>query len=301
MTRSPIPAALVLALAGAAFAPAASAQQAQTPAAAETGAAYKRILDAVGPALVTVKCVLKMEGGMGGDNGRDMEATGLMMEPTGLVLVSNAKMGGLAARMGISVNPTDIKVLIGDDTEGLKARILARDSELDLCWIKIEDDKASGKTFQAVDFAAGAPTNLGDRLFTVSRMGKFFDHALSVEEGRHAGTTRKPRPLVITGGFATDMRSAVGTPVFNADAKIVGWNIVQVPDKEDMEGGEQGEGNTGVLLLPAAEVVKATARGKEAAKNPPAEEPRKDDAKPAEKPASSGSPTGDKPAEPKKP
>lgn len=290
LARIALSAAACLALAGTASAAPAPAP---APQAASDAAPYKKLIDAVGPALVSIKFVMKMEGGMGGDNGRDMETAGLMMDPTGLVLTSNAKMGGMASRMGMNVNPTDIKVLSGDDAEGLKARILARDSELDLCWIKIEDDKASAKTFPAVDFASGAPTALGDKLYSVSRMGKFFDHALSVEEGRHAGDTRKPRKLVITGGFG-DARALLGMPVFNADAKVVGWNILQLPDKEDMEGGDQGEGNIGVLVLPAAEVVKATARGKEAAaKNPPAGEPEKKD---GEKSASSGSPTGDAPA-----
>lgn len=303
LARTALSAVAVLALAGALVA-APAPQAAATADAGATGTAYRQLIDRAGPAMVTIKFVMKMEGGMGGDDGRDMETTGTVMEADGLVLTSNAKMGGMASRMGMNVNPTDIKILIGDDTEGLKARILARDSELDLCWIKIEDEKASGKTFQHVDFAAGATSTLGDKLYSVSRMGKFFDHALSVDEGRHAGDARKPRKLVITGGFG-DARGLLGMPVFNADAKVVGWNILQIPDKEDMEGGEQGEGNIGVLLLPAAEVVKATTRGKEAAaKNPAAAagEPEKKDDAPADKPAASGTPTGgDKPADAPKP
>ncbi len=273
------------------------------PAADDAGATYKHLMDGVGPAMVTIKFVMKMEGGRGGgEEGQDMEVTALMMEPAGLVLVSNIKMGGFASRMGMTANPTNIKVLIGDDTEGLRAKILARDSDLDLCWVQIDDDKAKGKTFTAVDFAGGTNAALGDKLYLVQRMGKFFDHALNVSEGRVGGTVKKPRSLLVPTGFGAGPRELLGTAMFNADGKVIGLNIAQFPDKEDMEGGESGgEGNSGVLLLPAAEVVKATVRGKEmAAKNPPkedAKDEKKDDAKDkGEKPA----PT-EKKDEPKKP
>jgi S1-C subfamily serine protease len=275
------------------------------PAADDAGATYKRLMDSVGPAMVTIKFVMKMEGGRGGgDEGQDMEVTALMMEPAGLAVVSNIKMGGFASRMGMTANPTNIKVLIGDDTEGLKGKILARDSELDLCWVQIDDEKAKGKTYTAVDFSSGTSAALGDKLYAVQRLGKFFDHALSVSEGRIGGAAKKPRALQIPTGFSAGPRELLGAPMFSADGKVIGLNIAQFPDKEDMEGGESGgEGNSGVLLLPAAEVVKATVRGKEmAAKNPPKEEAKdekkdekKDDAK-GDKPAS-----GDKKDEPKKP
>lgn len=280
-TLTTLTASALLAVAGAAaFLPLPRLAAAAPAPVADDGAVYRKLTDTVGPALVTIKFVMKIEGGgMGSDGGQDVETTGLMMETTGLVLISNAKMGGMASRMGMTANPTNIKVLAGDDTEGVKARILARDSELDLCWIQIDDEKAKGKTFAAVDFTSAATAALGDRLLVIERMGKFFDHALSVDEGRVGGSTKKPRALLIPAGFGGNQRELLGSPMFNADGKVVGVNILQIPDKEDMEGGDSGgEGNFGILLLPAAEVVKATKRGKEmAAKTPPTEE------KPAEK------------------
>ncbi|MBY0311123.1 MAG: serine protease [Phycisphaerales bacterium] len=264
--------------------------------AAATAAGYKKVLDSAGPALVTIKFVMKIEGGGEGfgEGGRDVETAGVMIEPAGLVLVSNAKMGGTASRMGMTVNPTNIKVLVGDDAEGVKARILARDSELDLCWIQIEDDKAKDKKFTSVDFAAGSGVEIGDRVLFVDRMGKFFDHALSIREGRIGGKTKKPRALMIPTGVSgmPDRRDLLGTPLFGADGKVVGFNILQLPDKEDMEGGDAGEGSFSILMLPASEVAKATIRGKELAAKQPKEEPKeapkaespKTDEKPAEKP-----------------
>lgn len=254
----------------------------------DTAVALSSLREKVGPSIVTVKYILKVEGGgqmsemFGGDEGREMEISGLVIEDSGLILTSNTYLGGaLAAMRGITANPTQIKVFVGDDTEGLSARVLARDSDLDLAWIKIDDPKASGKTFPAIDLASSAKPAVGDQLFGVVRMGKFFDHALVVDEGRLGGTTRKPRSLLIP----SDLNPELGMPVFDKGGKLVGVFVLQMPNREDMEGGdaEGMRGSTQVLVLAADEVVKATARGKElAAQNPPEEAAPET---PAQKPA----------------
>ncbi len=269
-------AALALGLAHAALAHAALASTTHTaPSPAprapdETAAIYKRIADQVGPALVTVKFILKFEGGgqfadmMGGDDGRETEMTGLMIEPGGLVLCSNFRMGGMAAIMGGgNANPTDIKILPGDETEGLKAKVLARDTDLDLCWVQIDDEKAKGKTFSHVDLKSSSTVTLGERLIAVQRKGKFFDHAMVVAEGRVGGLARKPRALVIPSGIAAEL----GMPIFNAEGKVIGIGVLQLPSREDMEGGDmggmfEGFGGGGPVILPADDVAKATERGK---------------------------------------
>ena len=286
------------------------AAPAPAPAADEVGNVFKSLADKVGPALVTVKYIMKIEAsgqmaealGHMGDEGKETEITGVMIEPGGLVLVSNAALSG-GAQMelmsmfgggGFSVNPTELKIIAGDDTEGLKAKILARDTELDLAWIKIDDDKAKGKTFPAIDLHASASPTMGDRLFAVDRMAKFFDHALTVTEGRVGGATKKPRSLFIPSG----MRGDLGMPMFAADGKIVGFGVLQVPSKEDVEGGNVDEmmsgGGFGVMILPADDVIKATVRTKDMAEKAeaapaaaaPSADPKKPDAdgaKPAAK------------------
>lgn len=261
------------------------AQAPAAPSTDATAAAYKSLSDKVGPALVSIKFVMKVEG-MGDDNGRESETNGVMIEPTGLILVSNAKIGGMASRMGMTANPTDIKVMQGDDAEGLKARVVARDTELDLAWIQVDDEKAKRKTFPAIDINANAVPSIGEKIMIVDRMGKFFDHAVVVEEARVGGVTKKPRNLIIPSGMA-DRRafSALGMPMFTESGKVVGVTIIQLPGKEDMEGGgDMGEGNAAIAILPASEVVKATARGKEMAAKAPKEEAKAEGEKKAEEP-----------------
>jgi S1-C subfamily serine protease len=246
---------------------------------------YQTWLEQKSPALVTVKFVLKikmggMMGGMG-DQETDSEITGIMIDPKGLVLCSNTQFGGLFGMIGrfmgpmagnISANPTDIKVLVGDDTEGLEAKLLARDTELDLAWVQIEEP--GDAKFAFCDMARNATPQIGQRFFGVRRMGKFFDRVAAVVEGRVGGITAKPRDLYVP---TTSIAAMSGLPIFATDGAVLGVTVAQMPDAEDepadpmgmlgsMLGGMQGamEGMGG-LILPAAEVVKATKRALETA------------------------------------
>ena len=235
---------------------------------------YQKWLEQKSPTLVTIKFVLKvkMGGMMGGDQENDSEITGVMIDPKGLVLCSNTQLGGFTGvmrrfmgRMGgnITATPTDIKVLVGDDTEGLKAKLLARDSELDLAWVQIEEP--GDAKFDHCDFTKAARPTIGQRLFAVRRMGKFFDRVAAVSEGRVGGITTKPRDLYVPGG---NLATGLGLPVFTTDGTVVGVGIMQMPDAEDAEMNPMSMlGNIfnmqdmmGGLILPAAEVVKATKR-----------------------------------------
>ena len=113
---------------------------------------YSALLEQVGPAFVTVKFVLKVQNQYG-NRESEAEMTGVMIDPSGLVLCGNTKLGSarMARSLGGSATPTDIKVLIGDDTEGLEARVLARDSELDLAWVQIK--KPGDRKFVALDLS----------------------------------------------------------------------------------------------------------------------------------------------------
>lgn len=252
--------------------------------------AYQSLMDKVGPALVTIKFVLKMEGGgpFGGD--QEMEAMGVLIEADGLILVSSMEMGGFLARMGMQATPSDIKVLIGDDTEGVKAKLISRDTELDQAWVKVET--APNDPYPIVDLASTASPALGDPLYAVSRMGKFMDRAPIIIEGKLAGVASKPRHLLL-GGMT--FAGQVGRPVFDGAGKFVGIVTMMMPDEDesDMSGGMFGSMRDmfAGVILPAAEVANATRRAKEHAANPAAA-PAPADAAPAEPAAD---PMGDEP------
>lgn len=251
----------------------------------------QKLLKEKSPLIVTVKFQLKMSMG-GEEQSSETELAGVMIDPKGIVLCSNTQMGGYAGMMSrmmpeemrgnLSIRPTDIKVIVGEDEEGVEAKLLARDSELDLAWIQIKEP--GDKKYTALDLSKSAPAELGDKLSWVWRLGKHFDRAELVGEAQVVGATKKPRELLIPSGV-----THYGVPVFNASGELVGVTALQMPGASDM-GGNPMEmmgmmmGNAemmAAMILPASTVAKATARALEGGGKP--EEEAKDAAKPAEK------------------
>jgi hypothetical protein len=213
------------------------------------------------------------------------------------VICSNQAFGGLAARMGMSVpTPTDIKILVGDDTQGVKAKFLARDTDLGLAWLQVEEAPKAPYAF--IDFTQNAEPKTGEVLYAVSLMGKFFDRAPQLNEGFVTATVSKPRHLfmpsigIVVGGDE-------GLPIFDANNKVIGFTTLILPEREELQSGQMKaamKGFIGQMVLPAKDVVDATARAKETAKTAPAAAEGEEAPKP-EAPAEA--PKVDAPATPK--
>jgi S1-C subfamily serine protease len=226
-------------------------------------AEYQAVLKSHAAALVTIRYVPKSPGSSGELEGEN-EITGVMVEPTGLVLCSNTLLGGVRARFreGPAV-PTNIRVLVGEDTEGLPATFIARDTELDLAWLQIKEpgDRKFADLDLAVAAMAGVKPKVGQRVLALGVMGRYFGREVLVSEGQVAGRTHKPRELyVVRGNLDTDP----GLPVFATDGQLVGFACLQQPEAEEFAGSPanmlaRGRG----LILPAETVAKATARAKE--------------------------------------
>lgn len=236
------------------------AMGAARPARAGGEADYEKLMKECGPACVTIKYVLKVKTGQG-EFERERESAGVMIEADGLVVSASSQLGGgPMVPSGVSAVPTDIKVLVGDDPQGIDARVVARDSELDLTWLKLKG--VGDRKFAFVDLSKPATARLGDRLYSFTRLGKYFDRVLTLHETRVGGTTKKPRNLYVP----SDSLGGYGLPVFNANGEIVAFSVLQLPDAEELEAAQDMTAYTGAtgILLPAADVAKATARAKEA-------------------------------------
>jgi S1-C subfamily serine protease len=223
---------------------------------------FETLRKAQAPNLVTVKFVQKTQSRFGDFDGEN-EITGVMVDPAGLVLCSNTMLSG-RGRGGARAVPTEIKVLIGSDTLGQDATFVARDTELDLAWLKIK--KPAAEPYAFLDMSrvpAETHVQTGQRVLSLGVMGRFFGQEVLVTEGTIAGRTRKPRELyVVRGALDTDP----GLPVFDAAGQLLGVATIQAPDAEEMAGSSanliaRGRG----LILPASVVSKATARAKELA------------------------------------
>jgi hypothetical protein len=231
---------------------------------ASVEAEYQQLRKTHSPTLVTIRFVQKTQGSYGDYEG-ESEINGAMIEPTGLVLCSNMMLGGMHSRFGEGrAIPTDIKILVGDDTEGREAKFIARDTELDLAWLQIKDP--GDHRFAALDLPAavqaGVKPKLGQRLLTLGVMGRYFGQEVLVSEGYVAGRTHKPRELyVVRGALDTDP----GLPVFTPQGQLAGFACIQQPDADEVSGNPanmmaRGRG----LILPVETVAKATVQAKAA-------------------------------------
>ena len=252
--------------------------------------------------LVTVRFVLKVKmAGAGADREIEGETTCLLIDDDGLVLCSNTELGGYVSLMSqlmgrgggldVSAAPREIEVVPNDGGEGLDARLVARDSERDLAWVQVEEGaeklgvspegrkrstvwEGGEPHIVALDLDDRVELGAGDRFYRLRRMDKFFGSVPVVTEGVVAAVIDKPRRLLVpsepaSGGF--------GLPVFTADGRLVGITIIQMPAAEDQIGGMLSAGLSflssaaklqdmvGGLILPAAEVAKATRLAREVA------------------------------------
>jgi len=233
----------VLTFTGATFAP---------PARAAEPVNYTKFVADKADALVVLKFVLKA-----GEQEIDAECAAVMIDPTGLAICSSVGVGGARG------TPTDLKVMVGDDDNGVEGKLLARDSELDLAWVQVKSPPT--KPYVFVDLSKAAVPAMGDTLVSLRRMVKYFDRAPAISVGQLVGKTHKPRDLLVPGG---GMALDPGAPVFTSDGSTVGFVVLQFPDPEDMRGSPRQafgrERDFGSMILPAADVIKATERAKKA-------------------------------------
>lgn len=234
---------------------------------------YAELIKNQSSSLVTIRYVLTLSAAQG-EIEREQEATGVIVDPQGLILASNIRMGDVerilrlraqGRPLGISTKVKDIRVLIGDDTVGAEADFVARDSELDLAWLRLKDPREA--PYPHTDFDRKAVPELGDRVLGLRRLGKYFDHVVVVGDGHVAGIINKPRRLYKLSGDAGD---GIGLPVYSPEGRIYGFSVIQLPNLDDI-GGDFAASIGGMqelqtlaegLILPIDEVIQATERAK---------------------------------------
>ena len=239
---------------------------------AEDEADFAQLLAQKADPLVTIKFVLKSSGRWG-DSDDEREATGILVDAAGLILCSKSELGDYGGFYGNTRSmPTEIKILIGSDSEGVEAKLVARDSELDLVWLQITE--AHDHKLPYIKLEDHAVPEIGDRIYFVDRMSKYFDRVAVVGEGRIGGKTRKPRKLFVPAGGG----GSLGLPVYDAQGRFLGVPIRLQPDREERDSDAALYGGWG-LILPADQVAKATQRARLVAKQAESDEEANAEAK----------------------
>ncbi len=245
------------------------------PARADDAADYRRLLEQVAPAIVSVRVVIKTEFDFDGsqqDQETTLDARGAVVDPSGLILlwnsqISAARLVEAAAQMSggeglqFKITPTDFRVTVAGRPREYRAFLAGQDSDLDLAFLQIEDPLES--PLPAIDFEEAGRARLGETLVGVSRLSPSFDRAAYFESARVAGEVAKPRRA-----WVLDASPALlGLPVFNLRGEPVGvvaTVLSRVAEAQPPGGGMIGffsfgrggveNGPLGIFLLPAERV-----------------------------------------------
>lgn len=214
-------------------------------------------LERTAPAIVTIQLLLKFAE----DGEYAAYARGALIDPDGLVLLSDDELGGADTTL------KEVKVLVGADLRGLQgdakelkgdakerpAVLVARDRTLHLAYLRILPGE--GRPFPFVDLAAAAaartaPPRLGETLYGVTRMGRGFDYAPAVRRLYFTCRITSPRPLFdFTGEFGEP-----GLPVFDLEGRAV----AVFANQPGAEGADEHGGTTHeTFALPLAPVLKS--------------------------------------------
>lgn len=229
-------------------------------------------LTAEAPALVSVRFVLKVATS-GAERELDGETTCIVIGVDGLLLCSNNEMGGYVQLLTQMMNrgpmpavvatPKELRVLLGNDSKGLPAKVIARDSDRDLAWLRL-DAVPAGLELHPIDLENQREAVLGEPLYRLRRLDRFFGSVPLVESGVVGALADHPRKLLI----AADLDGGyLGMPIFGGDGKLLGLTVVQMPGEEggqlDFGHGLPGQSSkfddmVGSVILPASELLKAT-------------------------------------------
>ncbi|MBN2446519.1 MAG: trypsin-like peptidase domain-containing protein [Phycisphaerae bacterium] len=239
--------------------------------AADDAGNYTSLIERHAAALVTVKFVPTSPSG---EKQKETEATGMLIGPKGLVLCANTQLGGNPWGRE-SATPADLKVLIGEDTEGLAAELVSRDSERDLAWVQITAPLPGSVAF--LDFEKSVDPTVGQSLIAMRLADQFFGRVPILAETRVGGHYTKPRDLFYVP--AVDQISEPGLPFFTADGELVGVTVIQVPDLDAVRlMGRPLNPRDIMVVLPGKQVVKATQLAREQYEQRKAEEKEGGDA-----------------------
>jgi S1-C subfamily serine protease len=252
----------------------------------------RAILDKHQKAVVTVQLVIKVKlsmMGMGGEeNESKEEATGFVIDPSGLVVLSLSETdpgslsenvmsgmpGEMADRFKIESNVSDVKVLLDDGTE-IPGQIVLRDKDLDLAFVRPLQPLA--QPLPSIDLSQSSEVQALDQLVALNRLGKVAGRVCSVNLERVQAVVRRPRTFYVPGMDPT--HSGLGSPAFTMEGKIVGIIALRAIRGEGGKGmmGLIGGGmqeNMMAIVVPASDIQEVAKQAPmEAPKEPPKEAP----------------------------
>jgi len=229
----------------------------------------RAVLDQYQKAVVTVQMVIKQKFSMAAMGSREQEskneATGFVIDPTGLIVLSlsttdptammESMMGSLGDDFKIESDMSDVKILLDDGTE-IPARVVLRDRDLDLAFVRPLEPPA--EPMPVVDMTEPGEANVLDQLVSLTRLGKVANRECAASLERIHAVVKRPRKFYVPGSEPT--QSGLGSPVFTPDGKFVGMLALRVVKSAGDSGMGMFSGpddNMMGIVVPAEDIVEA--------------------------------------------
>jgi len=193
---------------------------------ADDAAALQSIVERASPSIVIVRVVMKTTGTQGADRETKADMTGVVVDRSGLVMMSNmmfayARVSALMGRNvgqteGFKTYPTEMTTLFDQDDKPYPTTLVATDSKLDIAFVKVEG--LGAKKLVPVEFNHGGAGAVGQEVVAVSRLHKGFDYAPYFMTSRICGAVLKPKKaFMVEGGL-----ESLGLPVFSLSGEPLG-------------------------------------------------------------------------------
>jgi S1-C subfamily serine protease len=236
-------------------------------------------------AVVTVELVLKSKFSMPGAGGQSSEsrtdATGTIIDPSGLTVLSLSVtdpgqliqniMAGMSdedSKFKMDTELSDIKMLLDDGTE-IPAEVVLRDKDLDLAFIRPKSKLATPSN--AVDLSQAGKAEVLDQVIALNRLGNPAGRAYAASVERISAIVQRPRLFYVPDSAMTTTK--LGSPAFTLDGKPLGIFVMRSLKGKSgggimsMFGGQQD--NATSIIVTADSVAKvakqAPAAGEEKA------------------------------------
>jgi len=222
-------------------------------------------------AVVTVELVLKNKFSMSGLGGQSNEsrqdATGTVVDPSGLTVMSlSATDPAQLLQNMISTGSdddtkfkmeselSDVKILLDDGSE-IPAEVILRDKDLDLAFIRPKTKVSSPMT--SLDLTSSGKAEILDQIVTLNRLGSAAGRAYAASIDRVSAIVQRPRLFYVPDSSLNT--TALGAPAFTLDGKVLGIFVMR--SMKGKSGGGFGmfagqmDNMTGIIV-PAEDVLK---------------------------------------------
>ena len=179
----------------------------------------------------------------------EFTATVIDKDGTTLIPLSSIDPGPLTAMMDpefqIDARVQDLKIIVNKRTE-IAASVVRRDPDLDLALIRPTTPPEDPLTF--IDIRDNAEAQLLEQVFVLTRFDSIADFEVGAMTGEIQAVVKRPRTYYVPSSNLIEAED--GTPVFNAEGRLIGFIAVRVAPATGNSSGD-----IIYTVLPAADAI----------------------------------------------